>query len=411
MAATPFDTSVLSNFLDDASPASDFADVVGLVAGHDAGHGRERAVAVLAGREPGDDELSSALTKLGVIGWREGRLVDAVGLLRAAVNRAGVATTVDGHRSYPRLALSALFAIIGEFDLADGLVAESRDEITRAGDAAWEAAPVLCSAFAAFAAGRLRDARRDLERAASIRGEHPDQVLAGFATQVRDLVTMEEDGTPTGTARGADDRSPLPLSYPGLAPAMARGALANGDRRRAGEIVLAMECAAAQNFGLPALDAAARHVRGIYHADVRLLRQAVREHRHPLARAAAHEDIGSVLAESDRTEARSEFEYALAEYRKAGSEHAAERVRRTIAEVSESAPCHRRDGPRWGWASLTETELRVARVVAKGLTNAKAAERMFLSRHTIDFHLRQTYRKLGISSRVELTRLVLEHVA
>src|SRR4051812_23584033 len=115
------DPSALSDFPDDASPAADFADLAGLVAGHDAGHGRERAEAVLAGRKPGDDELSSALTTLGVIGWREGRLVDAVGLLRAAVNRAGAATTVDGHRSYPRLALAALLAIIGEFDLANGL--------------------------------------------------------------------------------------------------------------------------------------------------------------------------------------------------------------------------------------------------------------------------------------------------
>jgi DNA-binding CsgD family transcriptional regulator len=33
---------------------------------------------------------------------------------------------------------------------------------------------------------------------------------------------------------------------------------------------------------------------------------------------------------------------------------------------------------------------------------------MFLSRHTVDFHLRQIFRKLGIESRVALTRLVLE---
>jgi DNA-binding CsgD family transcriptional regulator len=175
--------------------------------------------------------------------------------------------------------------------------------------------------------------------------------------------------------------------------------------------VLAMECAAAENLGLPALDAAARHARGIYDADVHLLRQAVREHRHPLVRAAAHEDIGAILAESDRPAARDELECALAEYRKAGSDHAAERVRRAIGEVSEPAPCRGRERPRWGWLSLTATELRVARVVAEGLTNAKAAERMFLSRHTIDFHLRQIYCKLGISSRVELTRLVLEHAA
>ncbi len=409
MAATR-DPSLHSNVSGDASPGADFADMAGLMAGHDASAERARAEAVLAGREPRDDELSSALTTLGVIAWREGRLVDAVGLLRAAVNRRGVEATVDGHRSYPRLALAALLAIIGEFALAEGLVAESRDEIARTGDAAWAAAPVLCSAFAAFAAGRLRDARRDLQHAASLM-KRPDKVLAGFATQVRDLVAIEADGAPTRMTGQADDRPPLPLAYPVLAPAMARAALADGDRRRAGEIVLAAECAAAENFGLPALDAAAHHARGIYDADVQLLRQAVREHRHPLARAAAHEDVGSTLAESDRTAARSELECALAEYRKAGSHHAAERVQQAIAEVTEPAPCRRRDRPRWGWVSLTETELRVARVVAEGLTNAKAAERMFLSRHTIDFHLRQIYCKLGISSRVELTRLVLEHAA
>jgi DNA-binding CsgD family transcriptional regulator len=47
-------------------------------------------------------------------------------------------------------------------------------------------------------------------------------------------------------------------------------------------------------------------------------------------------------------------------------------------------------------------------VVAEGVTNAQAADRLFLSRHTVDFHLRQVFRKLEIHSRVELTRSVLE---
>jgi DNA-binding NarL/FixJ family response regulator len=49
--------------------------------------------------------------------------------------------------------------------------------------------------------------------------------------------------------------------------------------------------------------------------------------------------------------------------------------------------------------------------VAEGLTNHEVGERMFVSRHTVDFHLRQIFRKMEISSRVELTRLVLEHAA
>jgi DNA-binding CsgD family transcriptional regulator len=32
---------------------------------------------------------------------------------------------------------------------------------------------------------------------------------------------------------------------------------------------------------------------------------------------------------------------------------------------------------------------------------------MFLSRHTIDFHLRQIFRKLAIASRVELARIAI----
>lgn len=60
-----------------------------------------------------------------------------------------------------------------------------------------------------------------------------------------------------------------------------------------------------------------------------------------------------------------------------------------------------------GWTSLTDTERSIAHVVAEGLTNREAAERLFLSPHTVDFHLRSIYRKLGTSSRVHLTRLVI----
>jgi DNA-binding CsgD family transcriptional regulator len=34
---------------------------------------------------------------------------------------------------------------------------------------------------------------------------------------------------------------------------------------------------------------------------------------------------------------------------------------------------------------------------------------MFVSPHTVKFHLRQVFRKLGIGSRVELARLATEH--
>ena len=40
--------------------------------------------------------------------------------------------------------------------------------------------------------------------------------------------------------------------------------------------------------------------------------------------------------------------------------------------------------------------------MAQGATNRQAAERLFLSPHTVSTHLRNTFEKLGVRSRVEL---------
>ena len=50
----------------------------------------------------------------------------------------------------------------------------------------------------------------------------------------------------------------------------------------------------------------------------------------------------------------------------------------------------------------------MAELVSQGLTNQQAADQMFISVHTVAFHLRQVFRKLDISSRVELARIAAE---
>jgi DNA-binding CsgD family transcriptional regulator len=56
-----------------------------------------------------------------------------------------------------------------------------------------------------------------------------------------------------------------------------------------------------------------------------------------------------------------------------------------------------------GVESLTVSQRRVAELAARGLTTRQVAEALFVTPKTVEFHLRQTYLKLGLSSRAELT--------
>lgn len=58
--------------------------------------------------------------------------------------------------------------------------------------------------------------------------------------------------------------------------------------------------------------------------------------------------------------------------------------------------------------SLTDIERAVSDLVAKGLTNQQIAAEIFLSTHTVAFHLRQVFRTLDIGSRVDLARVCTE---
>jgi DNA-binding CsgD family transcriptional regulator len=60
-----------------------------------------------------------------------------------------------------------------------------------------------------------------------------------------------------------------------------------------------------------------------------------------------------------------------------------------------------------GWESLTPAQVDVVWSVAQGKTNKQVADALGLSPQTTSRRLRAAYRKLGVSSRVELTRVVL----
>ena len=105
-----------------------------------------------------------------------------------------------------------------------------------------------------------------------------------------------------------------------------------------------------------------------------------------------------------RVDARTQLSGALATFNRLG---ATAWARRTEAELLATGMTSRKRAPSTT-DRLTPQELQVALVVSDGATNAEAAARLFLSAKTIEFHLSNVYRKLGIRSRAELVKRVLD---
>ena len=108
-------------------------------------------------------------------------------------------------------------------------------------------------------------------------------------------------------------------------------------------------------------------------------------------------------------QAVSALDRALAIHAACGARRDLARVRRRLRQlgIQRRLPAERR--PTHGWAALTDSELAVVRLAADGLTNREIAERLYVSPHTVNGHLRHAFEKLGINSRVALTRIVTQH--
>lgn len=61
-----------------------------------------------------------------------------------------------------------------------------------------------------------------------------------------------------------------------------------------------------------------------------------------------------------------------------------------------------------GWDALTETEARIVPLVAEGLVYREIGERLFISRRTVETHVANVFRKIGVRSRRDLARAYLD---
>lgn len=196
-------------------------------------------------------------------------------------------------------------------------------------------------------------------------------------------------------------------------PLLIRIALAVNDRdlaNRIGELAMRR---ADLNPGVPTIAGVAAHCRGLVRhsrQDLERAADTLRTGPRPLALAAALEDLGTArMADADRGGAVAAFDQVLRICMSAGAVRDAARARKQLRDLGIRRRIQSLDRPKLGWASLTDAELHVANLAAAGYTNRGIADRLFVSPHTVNTHLRHVFDKLDIRSRVDLTRIVERH--
>lgn len=410
---------------------------------------RERARAVVASAsEHGAALVCGALVALAVAEWDAGRLAAGLRLARDAVRRTPPA---EAWRIHPRVILATLLTDARRFDEARTVLATAGDDVDRhtawapapavlrarmhlmsgrlrdaltEGEAALAAAEESCahaftaSALAALAAAALRIGDVDAAREYAARGlrcpygapfAHPR--LALIAAQVAEARDGPEAvaGTLDALCAGLRRHASAPAGDPAAAAWLVRTALALGDRPHAEAAVAAAE-ALVGDPELAATGIAAAHARALLERSPEALKKVAETHSDPWARASAWEDLG--LLTDVRADTVAHLDAALRGYAAIGAARDTARVRRRLRRLGvRRRHWHQADRPVSGWASLTDTEWGVSELVAQGLTNRQVADRLFMSVHTVAFHLRHVFRKLDVSSRVELTRLVMRRSA
>jgi len=292
----------------------------------------------------------------------------------------------------------------GRFALEDGSHAA----------AVLDAAGIVALGRLAVHTGDARQIRR-LREIAHVMLEHGTPAVQRHAAWLLAVFTAAQGDTEgarrwlvapvESTERAILPRFPLDLADE---VQLARIALASQDDELAHLALTNARRRAELNSGTASIAAVSAHVRGLLEHSRADLDEAVAlfaDGPRRLELASALEDLGVELAAAEREPGIDALGRALDVYTEIGATWDARRVRSRLRDLGVRRRLVPIEPETTGWAAMTAAELGVAQLVADGLTNREVAERLFVSPHTVNSHLRHVFTKLGIKSRVELARL------
>jgi DNA-binding CsgD family transcriptional regulator len=418
-----------------------------------------QAKSILAAPEDsGNDVIVGAFAVRAAIRWDEGSVGEALDLSREAVMRVN-GGPLDARGFQPHLALAGRLVDIRQFEEARAIIGAATsgtgvDDGDAPGQVSGEVSSGILRARMDLAAGKLDEAAAEAEGILSVSGALGTRPFISLAESILCIVALRRGDLRAAEQHleGAGEGQPLPgrhvreryamlaaqlveardgpqaaveqfaavfdeisadrwllVSDPATASWLVRVALAAGDYLRAEHVAAVADEIAVDNQAFPVVIYAAAHARGILDHNVAFLGQAAQGHADPWARASAAEDQGQLLALTNVRGAIECLDHALGGYEWTGATRDAARVRRRLRRLGvRKRHWTTTERPVQGWGSLTGAERSISLLVTQGLTNRQIAERMFVSAHTVAFHLRQIFRKLSIGSRVELARLAVE---
>lgn len=224
-------------------------------------------------------------------------------------------------------------------------------------------------------------------------------VLEADGDEVGALQALAERWRPSVDARTAAD-------FPVVGPDLVRMARAANQIDLAEEVAEAVMKVAAENR-VRSYTAAALRCTGLLADDAAAMSRAVEEYaaapRRVEAALTCEETADIAMRRHDSALAREMLGRAAEIFTDLDATRCLARIdkryRRLGVRRGARGPRRR---PQWGWASLTPTERTIADLVAEGLTNPQIAERLYISRRTVQTHVSHIFAKVGISSRAQL---------